>query len=190
MTKHFHLGLILANIFLLGLGCRPQQQPQSLASQKTYTNTQFGYEISYPQTFSELNAMSEAADLALNFPAAYTEGTNLGEAHIITTAHVGLTSSTAPKCLTNPYTGVLLTQTVMQGGEKFYTYDIDDAGAGQRYFYRAYQTFRANVCYTVLLQLHSSAIENFDEAQRPRAYDHGAVLAAFDKIFTTLTFQK
>lgn len=194
MKTHLRVLFIAASIIILGAGCKKQTPaqpaPQPEPTQKTYTNTAFGYQISYPLEFIELNAMSEAADLALTYPESYTKGTNLGEAHVLTTSHAGLTSPSAPKCLTNPYTGVALTDTVMQDGQKFYTYDIDDAGAGQRYNYRAYQIFKDNNCYTVMLQTHSSAIENYDPANRPKEYDRAAVTAAFDAIFKTFKFTK
>lgn len=197
MTIHFRLSLLAAGVLFLGLSCsktipqvaQPQQQKQQPSvSENTYTNSKFGYQISYPKQFTVLDSLVENADLALEYPKSFTEGTNLSEAKIIVAALVGSEITDGAKCLTNPYTGVPLTESVTQDGQKFYIYNIDDAGAGQRYNYRAYQTLHASNCYTILLQLHSSAIENYDPSMKIKAFDDIKVNAEFEKIFQTFKF--
>lgn len=199
MKIPLRLSLIAASLVLFGFSCSDailqpvQSQPteqQPVATEKTYTNSQFGYRISYPLTFTELDAAVESVDLALAYPTSFTAGTNLSEAKITAAAHQGIEVSNGPKCLTNPYSGAALTESVMHDGQKFFTYNIDDAGMGQRYNYRAYQTLRTNICYTVVLQLHSGAIENYDSSMNIKAFDSVAVNAEFEKIFKTFKFLK
>ncbi len=159
-------------------------------TQKMFTNAEFGYQLSYSAEFIVINAAEENAQLALSYPNSYMKGTNLSEAKITATAHLGFESSSAPKCLTHPYLGTPLTQTVMQDGYKFFTYDYEDAGAGQRYFYRTYQTMRENNCYTIMLQAHSSTIGNYDPSMHIKEYNHAKVIASFDSVFKTFKFTK
>lgn len=197
MKHKIGISLIAASFLFIGAGCATTVETQTpiktqpvVETHTTYTNEMFGYKITYPKTFTQLDSKIENADLSLAFPTTFTEGTNLSEAKVNVSAHKEIKIPSEPACLTHPYTSQPLTEFVMHAGEKFYTYNVEDAGAGQRYNYRGYQILKDNVCYTVVMLLHSSAIENYDVVNRPIAFDNLAVVAAFDSIFATFTFSK
>lgn len=191
------ISLIAASFLFLGAGCAKEvelqipEKPQPVVEMQTmYKNESFGYQISYPKTFALLDNKIENADLSLSFPESFTKGTNLSEAKINVSAHKEIKIPSEPACLTHPYTTQPLTDFVMHAGEKFYTYNVEDAAMGQRYNYRGYQIFKNNICYSVVMLTHSSARENYDVVNRPIAFDNEAVVAAFDAIFATFAFSK
>jgi hypothetical protein len=197
MKTKIGISLIAASFLFLGAGCAKEvesqipEKPQPVVeTQTTYKNALFAYQISYPKTFTLLDNKIENSDLALAFPTSFTKGTNLGEAKINVSAHKNIKIPSEPACLTHPYTSQPLTETVVQDGQTFYTYNVEDAGAGQRYNYRGYQILKDNVCYTVVMLLHSTVRENYDAINRPIAYDDKAVVDAFDSIFKTFKFSK
>lgn len=184
--------LIVAAFLLLGAGCTSmvEKNISTDETQVVYKNIPFGYQITYPKTFGVLDNKIENADLSLSFPDSFTKGTNLSEAKINVSAHKEIKIPSEPACLTHPYTTQPLTDFVMHAGEKFYTYNVEDAAMGQRYNYRGYQIFKNNICYSVVMLTHSSVRENYDVVNRPVAFDNEAVVAAFDAIFATFAFSK
>ncbi len=172
-------------LILLGFGCAENSKPVVVAD-ATYKNDAGGYQVTYPEHLKVLDAAIENADIALGFGDEYFAGTNLSEAAIRVAARH---DEYLVSCLLHPFTNLPLTETAMLNGVKFHLFDVEDAGAGQRYYYRGYRVLQNNTCYTLDLEAHSTNPE-MEEPTRPREFNKREVVGIFDALAQSFKFIK
>ncbi len=184
---------ILIGVFILvGWGCNNNNNNnsrQSAAAEPdvmgaTFVSKEAGYSVRYLITMKPLDAAVENADLALEFEQKYFIGTNLQEGAIRIAARTG---EYIAKCVLHPISGQPLTETTVINGVTFYRFDMEDAGAGQRYYYRGYRTLRSDICYALDLNLHSTNPE-ISEPSQLQEFKKQELVEIFDALAQSFTF--
>lgn len=144
------------------------QQNQAESGYLRYANAQEGYSIDYPSDFVYAQNQKNPAGLdsfsgtKFILSNVYFNGTNLSNDSAIY-VYKG--------CARDQYYEKIATGTVQGKLGKFDFYKQQDAGAGNLYTSSLWTTKSGNECYNILFFAHSSNILNYDEANRPKAYD-------------------
>lgn len=164
-----------------------QTQTQT-AGWKTYTNSQYGFEIKYPET-NVANRIYPPEEVQINLPIA-EEGLHTNIDNKILHVIVKPKNSNLPCAGPNYYSKI---NTVVIGGIQFAVGGGGEGAAGHGYNYTDYTTEKNNACVTM-----SFIISSFNDLQMPTysggkpytPYDYSKESPIFDQIIATFKFTK
>lgn len=150
-------------------------------SWKNFTNGTFGYSISYPDNFGFVK--ENDSDIKIDFPKTYSEGTNLREAFV----SVKLSDDDEKTCH-KPEQENLSPKEEIISGKKFFSYEVDDAGAGNFYHKKVYSVMN-NICTKIIFQTHSVNIDilnaGLPKEKQVEMFDGRLLEDTFENIFDT-----
>lgn len=167
--------------------------PNQPSAWKTYTNDQYGIQISYPPTStlktadinigaSWINSALAEIDLNIKQPK-----TNLSQALVLVSA----TSSPSALafCDKRLQSDIQqpLAETITINGVQFKWGEFTDAAAGNLYTSRLYRTVKNRVCYEINLLVHSTNVGNYEPGTITE-FDPKPVNASLQAILNTVKF--
>ncbi len=173
--------------------------PDETANWKTYTNTQYGFEIKYPNGFelyTDVNKMKVLSYIpvcnpdmvvCLYYSKDNQKNTNFEGAGL--SVDILKDSGTNASCL--------LTKEVEEktgfitiNGVNFDIYKGGGAAAGHFEEYFNYRAFKNNYCYQITLRKTEANISNFDPSLGVKEYDWNEVMVKQEQVLSTFKFTK
>lgn len=147
------------------------QPADQFAGWKTYTNTQYGFSLSYPVDFENVDDLTVAQKNALMTYMGVCSGTKAGLCYIgsekpngFAAAALSVDVSTTTnmqdcqKPKSNPVPSTKATPEVI-GGITFYRSKIGEAGLGHYINTNSYRTYNYGLCYTIDLSIETYRVE-------------------------------
>jgi hypothetical protein len=149
-----------------------------------------GYTVDASYKYDQVNPKKPISGVKFTIPGAMATGTNLSS-----DSYISVESLPHAKSCTGD---IYLAANVHPHQETTAstTYSVatsTDAGAGNRYEESVYAISGSNPCTAVRYFIHYGAIENYPSAGEPgavTAFDHAALLAAFDQIRNSLVLKQ
>jgi heat shock protein HslJ len=143
---------------------------------QTYQDTEFGFEVSYPDSGSPAQ-MSDDSTVRIDLP--FAADTNLQDKYLQINVHQDGETCASP--LTEGHSpDSLETETVTIGGIEWTKVSGGDAGAGNFYDFTAYSATEGDTCVTLTFVLHSTNAQNYSPPLEE--FDYEAESAVFEEI--------
>ncbi len=168
---------------------------------KLYTNSKYGFELSYPQNLQLTENGTDSAQwvyfdyyqgekiVSANILKSDYQNTNLGEASL----NIGVSQDPGVviNCLrlqTELGEAKDATQTI--NGIVFKRFDSSGAGAGNFYETQSYRTVKNNICYALEISIHSMNIGNYPQELNIKEFDRNKIISDLTSVLNTFKFSK
>jgi hypothetical protein len=184
---------LITALLLICISIGSIAQPAS-AKWKIYENKKYSFSIRYPNGFknTDRERFKSIFSIALE-DKKFFEKTNLSEVTINIGIKDGVSDVKKAIAYWNPIyfssdeTDTAGLKAVRINNIVFYKKNSGDAGAGQRYSSTGYFTIHKNICYSIMLFIHSGNIEMYEEGTKN--FDEKKIDNLFMQVLKTFSFK-
>ncbi|HEU5114893.1 MAG TPA: hypothetical protein VFT82_03965 [Candidatus Paceibacterota bacterium] len=168
------------------------ETPVSEAVGNSYSNEQFGFEVTVPSGFTvdesylnqDLGPGREIPGVAFRIPASMADGTNLSS-----DSYASVEELSDVDCIPSDFLSVQGDASgipVTMGRNDYISASTTGAAAGNIYEETVFVTRKEDRCYAVRYFIHSANIGNYPEGS-VREFDRAGLVSSFDSIASSLT---